>query len=261
MVKNVNEYLKKINEVDPYVSSPNIKNKNFEKAIIEIIENNNINSYDFISSLYEIIIKYNLSYSTTSIERIVFERYKKNKELEIDNDLLDLFMFKNKEWYFKDKYSYLSQFYKDNCNSRNLGSAIKNYVLSLSEYCPLEEFENNKNEIIITTENDNILKKYIKEKYNIDLKKGVDIIAKSKNNNVYIIECKLILNTGGSQNHQIEDCLNVSKIEKNNVFGLGVIDGLPFFEDYNFKKEHKKIIKNNNRIISILDLRRFLNEN
>jgi len=156
---------------------------------------------------------------------------------------------------------YKTQFYKDNSNTRNLPYSIKNYITKLPEYCSLQDFENNNNIISITTDNDSVLKQYVKEKYNIELKKGIDIIAKSKNNNIYIIECKLILNIGGSQNHQIEDCINVSKIEKNNVFGLGIIDGLPFFKDYKFKKEHKKEIENNKRIISIVELMRFLNEN
>lgn len=258
---STNEYLKKLNEVYPYTEKTDVKNKNFKEKIISILENNNISHFDFIDKLYKTILEYNLSYSTTSIERIVFERYKKNKIIDIDLELLKLFVNKNKDWYKKDKNSYLSQFYKDNSNTRNLTYSIKNYITKLPEYCSLQDFENNNNLISITTDNDSVLKKYVKEKYNIELKKGIDIIAKSKNNNIYIIECKLILNVGGSQNHQIEDCINVSKIEKDNIFGLGVIDGLPFFEDYQFKKEHKKEIENNKRIISIVELMRFLNEN
>ena len=130
---------------------------------------------------------------------IAIERYKQNKTIDVDLDLLKLFVNKNKNWYKKDKNSYLSQFYKDDSNTRNLPYSIKNYITKLPEYCSLQDFENNNNIISITTDNDSVLKQYVKEKYNIELKKGIDIIAKSKNNNIYIIECKLILNIGGSQ--------------------------------------------------------------
>jgi len=140
--------------------------------------------------------------------------------------------------------------------SRQLGHSFKKWLRTI-DYQFLKEGEFKGCDGIAFLEgSDKKLKKFAVEELNIkNLKKGIDFILKIKNKFV-LGEAKFLTDYGGTQNNQFRDAISVARINKNNVIGIGVIDGIVWFESNAYM--HRTIKSLNGIALSALLLEEFI---
>lgn len=142
--------------------------------------------------------------------------------------------------------------------SRQLGHSFKKW-LGTMDYPFLREDEFKKYDGIAFLEgSDKKLKKFaIKELDIRNLKKGIDFILKIENKFV-LGEAKFLTDYGGTQNNQFRDAINVARINKSNIIGVGVMDGIVWFESNAYM--HKTIKSLKGIALSALLLEEFIQE-
>jgi len=140
--------------------------------------------------------------------------------------------------------------------SKQLGHTFKNWLEKLGyPFLKQENFLNNDKASFLQG-NDNTLKIFAKKELKItNLKKGVDFILKAKNN-YFIGEAKFLTDNGGTQNNQFRDGLNVGKINKTNIQGVAVLDGILWFPGNQYM--NRAIKKFKGTAISALLLKKFI---
>jgi len=209
--------------------------------IIKFMLDKNINLMNLTGISYSFM---KILYSKTKIEISNLEEYKLFQKLFLKKE--------NTKFYLQ----YLKNEYKS--PNRKKGNLFKKIILNYNK-----EFNNFK---IITniSDLDNKIENYIYlpeidsniftiltsigfEFTNIDITKGRDILIK-KSNNYYIGEAKEIHENGGSQNNQLKDLENITKIklniDNNNIKlkGFGILYGASIF----YNNKYSKSIHNNN---------------
>ncbi len=142
--------------------------------------------------------------------------------------------------------------------SRQLGFSFKKWLRTL-DYPFLQEDDFKKyNNIAFLDGSDKKLKEFaIKELGIKKLKKGIDFILKTQNK-IILGEAKFLTDYGGTQNNQFRDAINITRINKNNVVGVSVIDGIVWFKSNTYMY---KTIKSLQRIaLSALLMEEFIKE-
>lgn len=142
--------------------------------------------------------------------------------------------------------------------SRRFGNSFKNWLKTLNfPFLSEENFKKNNN-IAFLKGSDEELKKFVIKNLHIRyLKKGIDFVLKIKNKFI-LGEAKFLTDYGGSQNNQFRDAINVASINKNNIIGIAVIDGIVWFKSDAYMH---KIVKSFNGIaLSALLLEKFINK-
>lgn len=251
---NLNEYLEGISKIWEIREDYSI-NSEIDKHIISlkyIFENKDL------YSLFDYIKENGMSMKLQAIDRMLFEMYIRNNTRFTSNIVEEAFC-RQSHLFRTNELVYISKMLKDNGNNRMLGNDFQKHIKTWAEYRPLNQFKDEEvDTFLITVGDDNKLKEYAEEQYNIKLDKGIDAIAKTKNK-VYLIESKLVMASGGSQNHQIKDALNVARIKTDLVEGIALLDGSIYLDPTIAKKELRKELEKDN-VISVLELRRFINE-
>ena len=142
--------------------------------------------------------------------------------------------------------------------SRQLGHSFKRWLRTLN-YSFLEEngFKNYFG-IAFLEGSDKKLKKFATDELGVkNLKKGIDFVLKVENKFV-LGEAKFLTDYGGTQNNQFRDAINLTKIIKNNVIGIAVLDGIVWFESNAYM--HRTIKSLNGVALSALLLEEFIKE-
>ena len=142
--------------------------------------------------------------------------------------------------------------------SRQLGHSFKKWLRTV-DYPFLQENDFQEySDIAFLEGSDKRLKKFAIEELGIrNLKKGIDFILKIKNKFV-LGEAKFLTDYGGTQNNQFRDAISVAGVNKNNVVGIAVIDGIVWFESNAYM--HKTIKSLNGIALSALLLEEFIQE-
>lgn len=140
--------------------------------------------------------------------------------------------------------------------SRQLGHSFKKWLRTLN-YPFLGEDKFKEYESISFLEgSDKKLKKFAVEELGVrNLKKGIDFILKTPNKFI-LGEAKFLTDYGGTQNNQFRDAVNVAKINKNNIIGVAVIDGIVWFESNAYM--HRTVKSLNGIALSALSLEEFI---
>lgn len=142
--------------------------------------------------------------------------------------------------------------------SRQLGHAFKKWLRTVDYPFLQENNFKDYNGVAFLEGSDKKLKKFaIKELSIRSLKKGVDFILKIKNKFV-LGEAKFLTDYGGTQNNQFRDAISVAGVNKNNVIGIAVIDGIVWFESNAYM--HRTIKSLNGIALSALLLEEFIKE-
>lgn len=142
--------------------------------------------------------------------------------------------------------------------SRQLGNTFKKWLQIIKyPFLDKEKF-NNYNRIAFLRGSDNDLKKFAIRELGIKrLTRRPDFILKIKNKFI-LGEAKFLTDYGGTQNNQFDGALKMTKIKKDKVFGIAVVDGIVWFESNSYM--HRKIKRLNNIALSALLLERFILE-
>lgn len=235
---------KKNNKMDIDKLEELINIGNFDN-IIKFMLDKNINLMNLTGISYSFM---KILYSETKIEISNLEEYKLFQKLFSKKENTELYL------------QYLKKEYKS--PNRKKGDLFKKIILNYTQ--EFNNFEiitnicdlNNKIEnYIYLPEIDNniysVLKSVGFEFTNIDITKGRDILIKN-NNNYYIGEAKEIHENGGSQNNQLKDLENATKIKLNidnniNLKGFGILYGASMFYD----NKYSTSINNNNKAFFI----------
>lgn len=146
--------------------------------------------------------------------------------------------------------------------NRQIGPMFKNWidkgVLGIEPVSMDIFMDNSKNSILSGTDKElyDFAVDYCGYEYMGNDEKGLDFVARF--NNKYIIgETKFLTDTGGHQNAQFDNAINVLNSKtKENVINIAILDGILYIK--NGTKIHKKITDNNMCIMSALMLRDFL---
>ncbi len=142
--------------------------------------------------------------------------------------------------------------------SRQLGYSFKKWLKTLKFPFLQKNSFKKYNNVAFLEGNDNKLKKFAVEELKIkNLKKGIDFILKIKNKFI-LGEAKFLTDYGGTQNNQFRDAINVARINKNNIIGIAVIDGIVWFESNAYMNKTVKSL--NNIALSALLLEEFIKE-
>ena len=143
--------------------------------------------------------------------------------------------------------------------SRQLGSSFKNWLPSLG--FPLleeEKFKNYKGRTFLKG-SDKILKDFASKNLRVkNLKKGIDFIFKSGGRFI-LGEAKFLTDYGGTQNNQFRDAISLTKIKKDKIIGIALLDGIVWFESSSYM--HRKAKSVSGVALSALLLDRFIKEN
>ncbi len=142
--------------------------------------------------------------------------------------------------------------------SRQLGHSFKKWLRTLDYLFLGEDKFKEYDGVAFLEGSDKKLKKFAVEELDIrKLEKGIDFILKIKNKFV-LGEAKFLTDYGGTQNNQFRDTISVVRINKNNVIGIGVIDGIVWFESNAYM--HRTIKSLNSVALSALLLEEFIQE-
>lgn len=140
--------------------------------------------------------------------------------------------------------------------NRQIGPLFQRWIPSLGyPLLPKGEFINNK-KIAFLKGSDKELREFTKDELKTNLKKGIDVVAKS--GEIYIIgEAKFLTDFGGHQNAQFNDPLGLlqSRNDKK-VIRIGILDGVVWLRTRN--KMHVSITKKNRLAMSALLLKEFI---
>jgi len=138
--------------------------------------------------------------------------------------------------------------------SRQYGSAFKDWLEKNIGYPFVEEKEFlETNRIAFFKGSDRRLKEFIKVKFGLKL--PVDFVFKIENK-FFIGQTKFITAFGGSQTKQFREAKDIAMIEKENLKGLAILDGLIWFESEN--EMAKEIRKFEGVALSALLLKEFI---
>lgn len=143
--------------------------------------------------------------------------------------------------------------------SRKFGYSFKKWLKTIG-YPFLEENEFIKyNRIAFLNGGDKKLKEFASSQLKIkNLKKGIDFVLKIKDKFI-LGESKFLTDYGGTQNNQFRDALSITKIQKENIIGIAILDGIVWFESNAYIN---RAIKSLNGIaLSALLLKEFIKEN
>ncbi len=142
--------------------------------------------------------------------------------------------------------------------SRQYGNSFKSWLKTKyqNDFLNINNFENyNSNSLKFLEGSDTILKKYIKEKFNIDTEKGLDLVFK-KNNKVYFGEAKFITDSGGTQTNQLNVALDIAKKDNESVGTIAIIDGIPWVNNSYLEKIKDEAVNKN--VLTVLLLPQYL---
>jgi len=142
--------------------------------------------------------------------------------------------------------------------SRQLGHSFKRWLRTLNfPFLEKNEFEKYSG-IAFLEGSDKKLKNFATDKLRVkNLKKGIDFILKIKDKFV-LGEAKFLTDYGGTQNNQFRDAINITKIKKDNIIGIAVIDGIVWFESNAYM--HRTIKSLKGIALSALLLEEFIKE-
>lgn len=260
--------IKLINFIDEVVhKNPSKKYNKFQiEEFIKLVKSKNIE--DLIKFIFEEDI--NLKEAIPTNYRKSQIVYNKSKDMNLIKKFKEYQMLKSDLKILLDKNSdFLCGMVENNYKnaSRKKGGLFKkiiteilkskefedeNILSNLEIYFNLEDVERNnlKKSFLYIPKQDFHIYKYLK-KVGISIKneeKGRDILIFHENR-FYIGEVKEINESGGSQNHQINDLISCSNINENNIKGFGVMYGAFVFYDNKYLRE----LKGNENIFLITD--------
>lgn len=143
--------------------------------------------------------------------------------------------------------------------SRQLGQSFHAWLKKTHKY-PFkkddDEFMSSKG-VSFLDGSDKKLTQFVNEKLGIkEIKKGIDVVFKAKGK-YFIGEAKFLTDYGGTQNNQFDVAYNVARINKNNVIGIAILDGIVWFNCK--QKMHKKVKSLKGIALSALLLGKFIN--
>lgn len=142
--------------------------------------------------------------------------------------------------------------------SRQFGHSFKKWLRTINYPFLQEDGFEEYSGITFLEGSDKKLKKFAIEELGIrNLKKGVDFILKIKNKFI-LGEAKFLTDYGGTQNNQFRDAISVARINKNNIIGVAVIDGIVWFESNAYM--HRTVKSLNGIALSALLLEEFIKE-
>lgn len=252
-------YFSELYKIYPPNKLSNNNNSKFNKEkVVAILEKEEFDLFEF----YDMLQEMNLSYNCSGFERIILNSYMGGEIIENDikNNISSIVL----ERYNLDKNKFLYSLIKDSESSKNLGSAFSNYVKNTKYYKDLSIDLIDDDSIWITTANDNRLKDFILENYNIKVEKGIDAIARTKSGKILIIEAKLITNSGGAQNLQLNNAIKVGKISKENIEGIAIVDGIVYnnyYKPVHWLEKDFYDLKKKNKLFSATKIIKYLEEN
>lgn len=90
-----------------------------------------------------------------------------------------------------------------------------------------------------------------------NLRKGIDFILKI-NDKFVLGEAKFLTDYGGTQNNQFRDAISLTRINKNNILGIVVIDGIVWFPSNAYM--HRTVKSLEDIALSALLLEEFIEE-
>lgn len=230
---------------------------NKEKTV-SVLEKEEFDLFEF----YAILQEMNLSYNCSGFERIILNSYIGGENIDdnIKHNISSIVL----ERYNFDKDKFLYSLIKDSESSKNLGSAFSNFVKKTKYYKDLSMDLISDDSIWITTANDNKLKDFVLENYHIKIDKGIDAIARTKSGKILIIEAKLITNSGGAQNLQLNNAIKVGKISKDNIEGIALVDGIiynNYYKPVHWLEKDFYDLKKKNKLFSATKIIKYLEEN
>lgn len=261
------EYMKNVCQVYP---SKDKKPLDFDMSILDqfddIFASQDNPDYKKLSKRFAKTINDNkIQYNDDGSVKMVYSCIIEN--IDLYDSQYKSFYLRYKKHYDNNPALFKSGFVKSRFDSRSTGQSFGNYINSLSQSVDLEDLEDC-NDVCITTggNSDKRLKDYCNSKFGLSLSKGVDAIGKGKSGKYYIFEAKLLTVPGGSQNHQLNNALNVSKINNDSCHGVAVLDGT-FVTHKNYPKINAVFSNSNNNeydtnyIISATEIIHFLCNN
>jgi len=144
--------------------------------------------------------------------------------------------------------------------SKQFGNAFKSWLVrSGCKFLEEDKFEK-ANKPVFLKGGDQKLKKYAIEKLSIkkrELEKGLDFIIKIKD--TFILgEAKFLSSHGGTQDNQFNNAIRITKIKKQNIFGIAVLDGVVWFK--NKSHMYRTIEKMKGTALSALLLKKFIDD-
>lgn len=87
--------------------------------------------------------------------------------------------------------------------------------------------------------------------------KGLDFIIRVKNKFI-LGEAKFLTSYGGTQDNQFKNAIRVTKINRENIFGVAVLDGIVWFPSNAYM--HRTVKKINGIALSALLLKEFIKD-
>ncbi|UZE92935.1 MAG: restriction endonuclease [Candidatus Nealsonbacteria bacterium] len=140
--------------------------------------------------------------------------------------------------------------------SRQLGHSFKNWLLT-KKYPFLKENEfKETNKVAFLEGSDKKLKEFVINELKIrSLKRRPDFILKTKNKFI-LGEAKFLTDYGGTQNNQFDGALTMTKIKRDKIIGIAVLDGIAWFKSNSYM--YKTLNKLNRIAISALLLEEFI---
>lgn len=230
---------------------------NKEKTV-SVLEKEQFDLFEF----YDLLKNNKLTYQCSAFERIILNSYFNGEtiDVEIKKNISELVL----EKYYNDKQKFLYTLLKNSESARNLGNSFQDYIKQTKYYKELSDNLLTDNSIWITTSIDKNLTSFVNEHFGLKLEKGIDAIAKTKNGKILIIEAKLITNSGGAQNLQLENAIKVAKIKNDKVQGIALVDGIVYNSKYkpvHWLEKDFNFLKKENKLFSATKLIQYLSEN
>jgi hypothetical protein len=141
--------------------------------------------------------------------------------------------------------------------SRQIGNSFKKWLRNLG-YPFIEENEFlSSRRIAFLKGSDKELKTFAENQLGLSLAKGIDFILKI-GEKLYMGEAKFISDYGGSQTNQFNYAIEIASINKANVQGIAVLDGIIWFESQNYM--HRTLRNFQGIALSSLLLREFIEQ-
>ena len=108
-----------------------------------------------------------------------------------------------------------------------MGPMFTNWLRNNFELLEIDDFRNSTEGIFILNSSEEVGKAFINEELNQNIDKRPDLVAKV--NETYIVgEAKWIGCSGGNQNKQVVEVINLCRNQRGNVVRIGIIDGFPW---------------------------------
>ena len=243
------------------------------------------NETDYLDNLFEIYptIQEGKRKIDTNIWNNIEENFKQKNDLKLFLCLskLDLFPIKDSYvWYLKQDKSSIDRnkktinrlceiIYKLDLQelkekieqpketNRQIGPMFKNWIKKNKKFkvVNLKEFDENDKDAILDS-SDSEMMYYAKNKFNYNINKGIDFIARV-NKKFVIGETKFLTAGGGHQHAQFNDAVALLKSNTVNCIKVAILDGVLYIEKEKMYKSLTNELKNYN-ICSALLLDKFL---